>query len=1174
MMHANRSTLVKLCLLTALAVPVQRAASAAVANPQTTGSSPAASAQLVAQANGAAPEFTLPASLEGIEGVDRLVIDGSSSMRAMNEALRDRLVSSYKTVTVDSATNGTDSALQRLSDGEIDLAAIGRPLTQEEKAAGLVEVPIAREKIAIFVGPNNPFKGDVSFEQFGQIFRGEITNWSEVGDGSGSGTIRFIDRPESSDTRQAFRAYPVFKSAPFQAGANAEPVDADETEAVINALGDDGIGYGIANQVMGNASAKIVPMHQTLPDDPRYPFSQPRSYVYKGEPNAAVQGFLAVATSPEGEEVIAEVQETEGAAAAQLEGPAATATSADGKLSARTDENNVAVIEDASGNLVAGPLAGAGGAVTAMAFSPNGEILATGTNTGKVRYWGIDGKPKGDIFETGYGKPITELTFKDNNRLFAAVDGRSGLWDVKDGLYGSAAAAPAAAGTAGTTATTAAATGGKLPWWLWLIPLLGILGGGAWWLLGRRRPSTIPEPKRQTAPTATVPPPPSDPIGDREVSNRAQSVVSTDRVVDESREISPTLTNPDILASSLDDGVIEASFESTDLESPDLEGTNLDLLTTTAAGGVILGGMAIAAAGDTDGPDNIDSANLELDAEEAGDEWDDNLNLTLDDAPSEALPPDALALDLSAPQTSAPQADQTPEWPEPVITPPIVPTPPPVPPVPPAPANFAAQLPENDDDFWEDEPSAPASSSFNDLDLSDIEAIEPTRDTVIAETDTVLDIEPDENTIIGDRAVIFGGAAATAPVDEAAERNPSTADESGIDTASFTDVEPDNLDDAAAGDDELDDIALGFAAAGIATGGAVASVVYNADDYNADAYNVDDYNAERSSLTVEELASVDDGLPDLPDGYGESRIVLLPRDPKWAYAYWDISNEHKEELRRQGGQRLMLRLYDVTDIDQNHQAPHSLQQQDCHEMARSWYIEIPVSDRDYTAELGYLTADDHWLMLARSAPVRVPPIYPSDWVKDQFVTIGWEEGLAGRSFGNLGQPVTPMAEGDHPVTDLPPIYSDLFALTQSQEAMRVAGSLFGSMQQAMPIAGAGALSPSGSGINMSGLNVSGLNMSGVGLGRSRNFWLVADAELIVYGATEPDATVTIAGQVIPLNPDGTFRFHMPFPDGQIDYPIRAVAVDGEQSRSIQMTFERETPERNTNTKDEAQDEWF
>ncbi len=107
---------------------------------------------------------------------------------------------------------------------------------------------------------------------------------------------------------------------------------------------------------------------------------------------------------------------------------------------------------------------------------------------------------------------------------------------------------------------------------------------------------------------------------------------------------------------------------------------------------------------------------------------------------------------------------------------------------------------------------------------------------------------------------------------------------------------------------------------------------------------------------------------------------------------------------------------------------------------------------------------------------------------------------------------------------------------------------------------------------MSGIGM----MSGVGLyaDRSRKFWLIAEAELTVYGATEPDANVTIAGQPVSLNPDGTFRFQMSFPNGLIDFPIFAVAADGVQSRSIHLTFNRDTPSQNTNTKDEAKDEPF
>jgi hypothetical protein len=336
------------------------------------------------------------------------------------------------------------------------------------------------------------------------------------------------------------------------------------------------------------------------------------------------------------------------------------------------------------------------------------------------------------------------------------------------------------------------------------------------------------------------------------------------------------------------------------------------------------------------------------------------------------------------------------------------------------------------------------------------------------------------------------------------------------------------------------------------------------------------------------LADVDEGLADLPSGYGESRIVLLPRDPQWAYTYWDIPNEHKEELRRQGGQQLALRIYDVTDVDLDSQSPHSIQEYPADELAREWYLPIPVSDRDYVIDIGYRTPDGGWLILARSARVHIPPVYPSDWIEDVFITVDFEEDLRGETKYELVPPAKKIATT--PVaTNGNPIYDQIFGMTESAEAQRVAGSLFGSMQHVPgSVSPEQALSsyvfPSGVGMwavpTASGINMSGVGMSGVGFSasavpvRPRQFWLIADAELIVYGATEPDANVTIGGRPIKLNPDGTFRFQMSFQDGLIDYPILAVAADGEQSRSIHMKFERETPSRNTNTKEEAVLEWL
>ncbi|MCP9294143.1 MAG: DUF4912 domain-containing protein [Planktothrix agardhii LY1] len=161
------------------------------------------------------------------------------------------------------------------------------------------------------------------------------------------------------------------------------------------------------------------------------------------------------------------------------------------------------------------------------------------------------------------------------------------------------------------------------------------------------------------------------------------------------------------------------------------------------------------------------------------------------------------------------------------------------------------------------------------------------------------------------------------------------------------------------------------------------------------------FNVGREIKFEPSLADVDQELPPLPNGYGQSQIFLLPRDPNWAYAYWDIPNEHKEHLRHQGGKHLLLRVYDVTSIDIDTQPPLSTQEYECDEMAREWHIPIAMSDRDYIAELGYLTVDGRWLILVRSNHIHIPPVYPTDWENYQFINIPWDEDLRGKTFFRL-----------------------------------------------------------------------------------------------------------------------------------------------------------------------------
>jgi hypothetical protein len=74
----------------------------------------------------------------------------------------------------------------------------------------------------------------------------------------------------------------------------------------------------------------------------------------------------------------------------------------------------------------------------------------------------------------------------------------------------------------------------------------------------------------------------------------------------------------------------------------------------------------------------------------------------------------------------------------------------------------------------------------------------------------------------------------------------------------------------------------------------------------------------------------------------------------------------------------------------------------------------------------------------------------------------------------------------------------------------------------------------------------------------REFFMHVNAEVIFYGGTHPEAKVTVAGQPIQLQPDGTFRYHFIFPDRDFEIPIVAVSPDGKETRSATLFFRRET----------------
>ena len=128
--------------------------------------------------------------------------DGSTSMQKVINALGEAFMEDTDANFTYNAT-GSGTGIKAVKDGTCDIGLSSRYLKDSEKAEGLKETILAIDGIAIIVHTDNPV-ADLTVEQISAIFKGEITNWSEV---SGSdGEIVCIGREESSGTRDGFES--------------------------------------------------------------------------------------------------------------------------------------------------------------------------------------------------------------------------------------------------------------------------------------------------------------------------------------------------------------------------------------------------------------------------------------------------------------------------------------------------------------------------------------------------------------------------------------------------------------------------------------------------------------------------------------------------------------------------------------------------------------------------------------------------------------------------------------------------------------------------------------------------------------------------------------------------------------------------------------------------------
>ena len=240
-----------------------------------------------------------PAALSG-----SVSTNGSTSMEKVIGALSEQFMADNSGVTVTYDPTGSGAGIEAASNGSADIGLASRALKDEEKASGLTETVVALDGIAVIVNADSKVE-NLTVEQIGKIFTGEITDWSEVG--GDAGTISCIGREAGSGTRDGFETITDTKDA------CKLDQELTSTGGVIEAVAGNpnAIGYASLSAVEGKDTVKAVTVGgvactEATVLDGSYAIQRPFVLVTKtGEPlSPAAQAFFDYATSTAANDLI------------------------------------------------------------------------------------------------------------------------------------------------------------------------------------------------------------------------------------------------------------------------------------------------------------------------------------------------------------------------------------------------------------------------------------------------------------------------------------------------------------------------------------------------------------------------------------------------------------------------------------------------------------------------------------------------------------------------------------------------------------------------------------------------------------------------------------------------------------------------------------------------------
>ncbi|MBI1390620.1 MAG: phosphate ABC transporter substrate-binding protein [bacterium] len=235
----------------------------------------------------------------------KLVLAGSSTVAPLAQEIGQRFEQEHPNVRVDVQTGGSSRGISDARSGLADIGMASRALKEDER--DLTAHTIALDGICVILHADNPVES-LSDDQVRAIYRGQLTNWNEVG--GQDAPITVVNKAEGRSTLELFLHYYGMESTEVEAsvviGDNEQGIKTVSTNPA-------SIGYvsiGAAEfAAEDGVSIKLLPMDGVAPTTQNvrngsFPLSRPLNLITQGDVDGLSRTFIDYAQSSEVNDLI------------------------------------------------------------------------------------------------------------------------------------------------------------------------------------------------------------------------------------------------------------------------------------------------------------------------------------------------------------------------------------------------------------------------------------------------------------------------------------------------------------------------------------------------------------------------------------------------------------------------------------------------------------------------------------------------------------------------------------------------------------------------------------------------------------------------------------------------------------------------------------------------------